>query len=69
MEEAVRVNEESGRVGDGIENIKEDGTVVFTEKAVKIYREVLGYECEELKIEESEERAEELKMLFRRTHL
>lgn len=66
LEEAIRVNEESGRVGDGIEKIKDDGTTVFTEKAVKIYREVLGYECEELKIQESEERAKELKMLFKR---
>jgi hypothetical protein len=66
LEEAIRVNEESGRVGDGIEKIKDDGTVVFTEKAVKIYKEVLRYECEELKIEESEERAKELKTLFRK---
>jgi len=66
LEEAIRVNEEGGRIGDGIEKIKDDGTVAFTEKAVKIYREVVGYECEELKIEESEERAKELKMLFKK---
>jgi hypothetical protein len=64
LEDAVKANEECGRVGDGIEQIKDDGTVVFTEKAVKIYREELGYECEELKIKESEERAKELKMLI-----
>jgi hypothetical protein len=66
LEEAIKVNEEGGRIGDGIEKIKDDGTVVFTEKAVKIYREILGYECEELKIEESEERARELRALFRK---
>jgi hypothetical protein len=66
LEEAIKVNEESGRIGDGIEKIKDDGTVVFTDKTVKIYREVLGYECEELKIEDSEERAKELKTLFRK---
>jgi hypothetical protein len=66
LEEAIRVNEECGRVGDGIDEIKSDGTVVFTEKAVKIYREVLGYECKELKIEECEERAKELKSLFKK---
>jgi hypothetical protein len=66
LEEAIKVNEESGRIGDGIEKIKDDGTVVFTEKAVKVYREILGYECKELKIEESEERAKELKTLFKK---
>ena len=65
IDEAVRINEECGRY-DGIEKIKDDGTVVFTEKAVKVYREVLGYECEELKIEESEERAKELAGLFKK---
>jgi len=65
MDEAVRINEECGRY-DGIEKIKDDGTVVFTEKAVKVYREVLGYECEQLKIEESEERSKELRELFKK---
>ena len=65
MDEAVRINEECGRY-DGIEKIKDDGSVVFTEKAVKVYREVLDYECEELKIEESEERAKELGELFKK---
>jgi len=65
MDEAVRINEECGRY-DGIEKIKDNGTVVFTEKAVKVYREVLGYECEELKIEESEERTKELRERFKK---
>ncbi len=66
LDEAIKVNEESGRIGDGIDRIKDDGTIVFTEKAVNVYREILGYECEELKIEESEDRARELRMLFKK---
>jgi hypothetical protein len=64
LEEAVRINEEAQKF-DGIQEIKSDGTVVFTEKAVRIMREMLSYECEELKIEESEERAMELTALYK----
>jgi len=63
LEEAIRINEEAQKF-DGIEKIKEDGTVAFTDKAVKIMREMLNYDCTELKIEESEERAMELKTLY-----
>ncbi|HUS77776.1 MAG TPA: hypothetical protein VM050_03850, partial [Patescibacteria group bacterium] len=52
-------NEAGGRL-DGIEGVKDDGTVVFVEKNVDLMREVVGYECEELKVSESEERAREL---------
>jgi len=38
LEEAVRINEEAQKF-DGIQEIKNDGTVFFTEKAVKIMRE------------------------------
>jgi len=64
LEEAVRINEEAQKF-DGIQEIKNDGTVVFTEKAVRIMREMLNYECEALKIEESEERAMELTALYK----
>ncbi len=62
-EEAVRINEEGGRI-DGIETIKDDGTVVFCEENVEYMREVVGYECEELKPSESEEWAKELNKLL-----
>ena len=67
LKEAVRINEEGGRI-DGIEKIKDDGTVVYLEKNVEYMREVVGYECEELKPSESEERAKELNKLLRRLY-
>jgi len=67
LEEAVRINEEGGRI-DGIEEIKDDGTVVYLEENVEYMREVVGYECEELKPSESEERARELNTLLRRLY-
>jgi len=63
LEEAIRVNEEGNRY-DGIEKALEDGTVIFTEKEMSIMKEMIGYECKEMKIDESEERAEEIKRKF-----
>lgn len=65
LEDAVEVNEDCGREGDGIEKIKENGTVVFTDKAVETYKKLLGYECKKLEIQESEKRAEELGARFK----
>ncbi len=66
-EEAIRINEEGAKI-DGIEKIKNDGTVVFCEKNVEYMREVVGYECTELKPNESEERAKELNKLLRKLY-
>jgi len=65
LREAIRLMEEAQRF-DGIEAIKGDGTVVFTEKAVQTMREMLGYECTELRIKETEERARELGTLYKK---
>lgn len=64
MEEAIRINEEHQKY-DGIEKIEDDGTVVHTEKAVKFMKETLGYDCSSVKIEENEEKAKELRYLYR----
>jgi len=63
-EEAIRINVEGGKI-DGIQEIKEDGTVVYCEENVSYMREVLGYECSELKPSESLERALELDRLLK----
>ncbi len=65
--EAVEINEKGARF-DGIERVKDDGTVVFLEENVEYMREVVGYECEELKPSESEERARELNQLLKRLY-
>jgi hypothetical protein len=59
LEEAIKINEGGAR-HDGIERVKDDGTVVFLDENVKNMREVIGYDCKELKVSESEERAREL---------
>jgi NAD dependent epimerase/dehydratase family len=66
-EEAIHINELGAKI-DGIEKIKDDGTVVFCEKNVEYMREVVGYECIELKPSESEERAKELNKLLHKLY-
>ncbi|MFH2111679.1 MAG: NAD-dependent epimerase/dehydratase family protein [Candidatus Bathyarchaeota archaeon] len=67
LEEAISINEAGGRI-DGIEKVKSDGTVVFCEKNVRHMREVVGYECTELKPKDSEERARELNTLLKKLY-
>lgn len=58
-EDAIEINKAGGRI-DGIEEIEDDGTVVFCDENVQYMREVVGYECKRLKLEDSENRAKEL---------
>jgi malate/lactate dehydrogenase len=67
LEEAIRINEEGAKI-DGIEKVKDDGTVVFVDENVEYMRQVVGYHCKELKIEESEERAKELNRGLKRLY-
>lgn len=62
-EEAVSINENAQR-GDGIERIEEDGTVIYTEEAVQIMKEVLGYDLKPLKFDQLDERCQELTSRF-----
>lgn len=64
LEEAITINE-AGQRGDGIERIEDDGTVVYTDKAVQIMKEVLGYDLAPLEFDECDERAEELVAMFK----
>ncbi|MGD8330464.1 MAG: hypothetical protein PVJ49_13605 [Acidobacteriota bacterium] len=64
-EEAVAINERSHRF-DGIDTIRDDGTVVFTGRATAAIRDALGYDCSEMAPREAAERAEDLAACFRR---
>jgi hypothetical protein len=59
LKEAVKINEDGAKI-DGIEKVKVDGTVVFVNENVKLMRDVVGYDCPEIKSLEHEERAKEL---------
>jgi hypothetical protein len=51
---------EAGQRADGVERIEEDGTVVYTDRAVQIIEQVLGYELTSLGFNECDEQAAEL---------
>ncbi|GHO55868.1 hypothetical protein KSB_43430 [Ktedonobacter robiniae] len=59
MHHALQINQ-AGLYLDGIEDVEEDGTVVFTDEAMMFYRDIFGYECKRLPLSEVEERAMEL---------
>ena len=63
LEEAVRINEEGQRY-DGIENIDDDGTATYTEKTAAVMKEMIGWDCSKMKLEESEEHSRELGRVF-----
>jgi hypothetical protein len=65
LAEARRIVEEAQKF-DGIEKIQEDGSIVLTDVACSIMKEVIGYECKQFSLDESESRAKELLDLFKR---
>jgi len=64
MEEAVRINEERQSY-DGIDKIDDEGTVTYAEKSVEIMRNMVGYDCKVMKLEETEEQTKELGRKFK----
>jgi len=64
LEEAVRINEEGQRF-DGIDRIDDDGTVHFVAKHMAIMKNMLGYECKLMKLEDTEEQYKELDRKFK----
>ena len=54
-EKAIQIKEEAQK-WDGIEKIKEDGTVVFSDIAIayNTFKKLLDYNCKELKVDEIE---------------
>ena len=59
LQEAIRINREGARF-DGIEEVKDNGSILFLDENVRNMEEVLGYNCKELRVSELEERAREL---------
>lgn len=67
LDEAIRVNEEGGRI-DGIESVKPDGTVVFRDENVEYMKAVVGIDCKELKPLDQEKRQKELEAGLKRLY-
>jgi hypothetical protein len=65
LQDAIKINEEAQKF-DGVERIEDDGALVYTDKSVEIMKEMLGYDCRRLRIEDGESRANELRSLYRK---
>jgi len=51
---------------DGVEEIKDDGTLVCTDEACKIMKDLTGYDAKECKPGEIEDRAKQILADFRK---
>ncbi|MCE5333653.1 MAG: hypothetical protein LLG06_03595 [Desulfobacteraceae bacterium] len=63
FDEALRINIENQRL-EGIEEIKEDGTILFMEENCRHMKDLLNYSCRTMAIDECERRAKELSRLY-----
>ena len=59
LEEAIKINLE-GLKHEGVEELKDDGTVVITEEAYKVHKEVLGVDWREIRYADMEDASKEL---------
>jgi len=59
MKKALEMNKE-GWKPDGIEEIKEDGTVVFTDLTCRLLKELLDLNWTQVKVTEMEQMTEDL---------
>jgi hypothetical protein len=58
LEKAIKINEQAGAL-DGVQEIKNDGTVVFADYTYEIMKEMLGFDCKSFTPAECEQRARE----------
>lgn len=65
-EEAVRINREAQRIGEGIESIHPDGTCVWTDYAHEVLKNTIGFDRRSFRVQESYEVALEMKEKYGR---
>ncbi len=63
LSSAIAINE-AGLHLDGIEKIEHDGTVYFAEKNMTIFKKVLGYECQQMRLSDVGDWAKELQAKY-----
>ena len=63
LDEAVQINKKAQYL-EGVSHIEDDGTVHFSPENMQIMKEVLGYECHRMTVEESYQCALELRAKY-----
>lgn len=64
LEQAVRMNEKAQRL-EGIEKVRDDGTVIFTDEAVGIMDEEMKWSMKEFNVRDCEKIVEELSFAYK----
>lgn len=64
LEEAIKMNEQAQKQ-EGVEDIRNDGTVVFTDEAVRIMDEVMHWDMKQFNVRDCEKVAEKLNFVYR----
>jgi hypothetical protein len=64
LEEAIKMNEEAQKQ-EGVDDIRNDGTVVFTDEAVRIMDEVMHWDMKQFNVRDCEKVAEKLNFVYR----
>jgi hypothetical protein len=59
LDKAIRINEDCQRA-DGIDHIAADGTVTFADREMAVMKELLGYECPSMRLDDAAGWADEL---------
>ena len=65
MEQAIKVNTEDMKF-EGVEEMKDDGTLVITDEAYKITKEIFGVAHREFRFADTEEQSEEILSAYRK---
>ena len=65
MEQAVKYNRDQAKY-EGVEELKEDGTLIVTDEAYQIAKEMLGLECREIKVADTADRSKEIIAAFKK---
>ena len=65
LEQAIQINKDALKF-DGVEEIKDDGTLVCTDEACKVMKDLTGYDAKECKPGEIEDRAKQILADFRK---
>lgn len=65
MEQAIKINTDAAKY-EGVEEIKDDGTLIVTDEAYEITKEILGIECRKIQVADTESCAKEILTAFKK---
>ena len=65
LEQAIKLNSDQAKY-EGVKEIKEDGTLVVTDEAYEITKELLGIECRKIQVADTADWAKEILVAFKK---